>query len=54
MQNQELSRVPVVVEATWSQEPDIEQLRSRVSSRLAELALLDHEELDFETDLSAA
>lgn len=54
MQNQELGRVPAVVEDTWNQEPNIEQLRTRVSGRLAELSLMNHDELDLESELSLA
>ena len=56
MQPQELGRVPAEVEDTWNQEPNIEQLRTRVSSRLAAISLLDHNEheLDFDAELPFA
>lgn len=52
MEQKELSRVPVVVEATWNQEKDTELRRSFVNSRLANLALMEHDELNFDEELS--
>lgn len=54
MQNQEFGRVPVVVEDTWNQEKDLQSRSSFVNGRLAELALLDHDELNFESDIALA
>jgi len=50
MEQQELSRVPVTVEATWNQE----KRRSFVNDRLASLALMEHADLDFESELPMA
>lgn len=50
MQPHELSRVPVEVENTWTQERG----RSFVESRLAALALKASDELDIEAELSLA
>ncbi len=52
MQEKELGNVPVVVEATWEQQRSSELRDSFVKNRLAELALLDHDELDFDSEQS--
>lgn len=53
MQPHELSRVPVTVEHSWTQERSLDARRSFIDSRLAALALhATDEELEIEAELS--